>query len=101
MRQGFASPHAKRHAQEIRCLRLCQFAQEFPHTPRTFVDVCLGHWVGDANVLGGSEGLAGDGDYVRLMQQPRGQFGSCLDAALADKAAYSGRRKRRLPAWCR
>ena len=36
---------------------------------------CLVTGIGDADVLRGAESFAGDGNYVRLVQQPGGQFG--------------------------
>ena len=69
---------------------LLQFSEEFADAADSFIDVLFGYGIRDADVFGGTERLAGDGDDVSLMKQPGCELGGRLDAAFADEGADVG-----------
>src|SRR5579871_2971131 len=66
---------------------LGQAGEELAHAAGALVDILLRHRVGDADVLGSSEGLARNGDDVRFVQEAGRHFGGGADAALAQERA--------------
>jgi len=68
---------------------LLQFSEEFADAADSFIDVLFGYGIRDADVFGGTERLAGDGDDVSLMKQPGCEL-RCW-----------GRRRMLPQAWCR